>query len=648
MLSFLQKALTIRKVEEKLLELHSQRKITCTVHTCIGQELAAVAICEALNEDDSVFSNHRCHGHYLAFTGDIEGLIAEVMGKKNGTCSGIGGSMNLYSPNFLSNGIIGGMAGIAAGVGLSYKLHNSGSIVACFIGDGAMGQGMIYETMNIASLMQIPLLLVCENNAYSYDTPHQNNCAGDIIKRAQAFSIQTFTSDIWHIENLMQTANESVEYIRKTGKPAFHLINSYRLLSHSTHCNDYRNQEEIAAYASCDPLNVFSETDPETFVQMELEICTKINATVDALSQQDELRIAEYYTEPSKPHYSVWTPLETIDTRQVKLINEFFHEAMATDERILFMGEDVLSPFGGAFKIANGLSEIFPDRVFSTPISEQAMTGIAVGLAMMGFRPFLEIMFGDFLTLCMDQLLNHAAKMYLMYNKHLTCPLVIRTPVGAGGGMGATHSQSTEKFMAGIDGIKTIALNDLINPKDIYNAILSTERHPVVVLENKRDYGKKIAANLMKRFVFEKSNDQYPVVRIRPNNLSPNATIVTYGGMVDTVLASVNPLFAEFETMPEIFVLSCLHPIRYDDIIESVRITKKLFVVEEGTAFAGIGSEIISSVRESLEINFTARRISTLPVPLPAVKSLEHDVVPGVSMILNRIKESINESIAKN
>lgn len=640
-------ALLIRKVEERLLDLFNRRNIHGTIHTCIGQELAATAVCGTLSADDFVCSNHRCHGHYLAFTGDVAGLMAEVTGKRSGICAGIGGSMNLHRKHFLSNGIIGGMIGIAAGIGLAHKLDKSGSIAVCFIGDGAMGQGVVYEVMNMVSLMQIPLLIVCENNAYSYDTPHHSNTAGDIVLRAQSFDIKTFESDIWDIDNLLATARESVQYVRSTGMPAFALIDSYRLLSHSTHCNDYRDREEILTYALKDPLHIFSQADPDTYRQMEREITAQIDTVLESIRDDAELSIDDYYSEPAEQFSSEWVALEPVDTRQVKLINEFFHETMARDRRVVFMGEDVLSPFGGAFKVAAGLSDAYPDRIISTPISEQAMTGMSVGLALKGYRPFVEIMFCDFLTLCMDQLLNHAGKMFSMYNRQLSCPLVIRTPSGGGSGMGATHSQSLEKMVAAVDGVTTIALNNLIDPKEIYSAILNHAAGPVVVLENKRDYGKKIAGRLMKRFICEKSAAPYPTVRIRPTHAEAGATIVTYGGMVDTVLDAVKPLFLELELFPEIFVLSCVRPIAYADIVESVRKTGKLYVVEEGSAFGGIGSEVIATVTERAGRRFTARRIAALPVALPAVQSLESEVLANVKKIVTGIKESINEHSAE-
>ncbi len=642
----IKEALTIRKVEEKFLELFTQGKLNGTVHTCVGQEFSAVGFCGQLQQDDFVFSNHRCHGHYISFTKDWKSLIAELMGKKDGICQGIGSSQHLYNSNFFSNGIQGGIVPVAAGIALSKKLIGANDIGIVFIGDGTLGEGVVYETMNIVSKWNIPLLIVCENNFYAQSTEQKTNLAGSIIKRAESFDIKTFESKIWDTGKFLTQAQESINYVRDNCKPAFHLVDLYRLNPHSKG-DDFRNIDEINKYHRIDPLNIFSKENPEFFKKFEEEIEEEINNYVQDTLKTDKLTIEEYYNPIEQDYSDEWEEIDTIDKRQIQLINEFFHEQMETNNDLLFIGEDVLSPYGGAFKAAKNLSDKYPEKVFSTPISEAAITGISNGLALGGFRPFLEIMFGDFTTLCMDQIINHASKFYHMYSKQVNCPIVVRTPMGGGRGYGPTHSQTLDKFLVGIDNITTVALNTLLNPKDIYSTILNKESHPVIIIENKTDYGKKIASNKIKNFTFEKNNADYPIVRVKHNRIKANATIVTYGGATDTVLNSIKPLFLELEIIPEIIVLSKIHPIDYFQIIESVKKTKKLYVVEEGTSAFGIGSEIIATVKESITENFVARRIAALPVPIPSVKSLEEVVLPSVEKIIYSIGESY-ESIARD
>jgi 2-oxoisovalerate dehydrogenase E1 component len=220
----LKEALRIRKVEEKFLELFSQGKLNGTVHTCVGQEFSAVAFAGQLKKKDFIFSNHRCHGHYIAFTGDTRGLIAELLGKASGTCGGIGSSQHLCNNNFFSNGIQGGIVPVAAGYALANKLKQNGAIGTVFIGDGTLGEGVFYETLNIISKWEIPLLIVCENNFYAQSTPQQINLAGDIQARAKAFGIKTFKGNTWEPELLMQQAQEAINYVRTETKPCFFLV----------------------------------------------------------------------------------------------------------------------------------------------------------------------------------------------------------------------------------------------------------------------------------------------------------------------------------------------------------------------------------------------------------------------------------------
>ena len=354
---------------------------------------------------------------------------------------------------------------------------------------------------------------------------------------------------------------------------------------------------------------------------------------------EKELPIEDYYQHPETRSGNSWTPLAAINKRQVELLNLFFREAIVSDERTVFLGEDILSPYGGAFKVTKELSFLRPERVFSTPISEAAITGISNGLALNGFKPFAEIMFGDFMTLAFDQIVNHASKFHHMFNKKVTCPVVIRTPMGGRRGYGPTHSQTLDKFLVGIDNIKTVALNTFLDPAIIYRSVLQ-QRHPVIVLENKTDYGKKIAQHNLKNFVAEYNDDAFPTVRIRPAVSVPTLTIVAYGGMADMVAALLDQVFLETDHKPELMIPSLISQLPLDLVAASVQRTGRLLVIEEGSAFAGVGAELIAAVVEKTDRKIRAKRIAAYPVPIPSVKSLENIVLPDKTRILQEIKAS--------
>ena len=635
----MQEALRIRRVEEKFLELFSQGRLNGTVHTSVGQEFSAVAFAGQLKSEDFIFSNHRCHGHYLSFTKDLRGLIGELMGKHSGTCGGIGSSQHLQFGNFYSNGIQGGITPLAAGFGLAQKLRKNSNIGIVFIGDGTLGEGVLYETMNMVSKWQIPLMIVCENNFYAQSTAQETSLAGDICKRAEAFGIESRHADTWDAENLISSAKQAIDDVRTTGRPLFFRVDTYRLNAHSKGDDD-RDPAEIEEYRQKDFLHRYKEEKPDEYQKLLEPIDREINAVVEEMANEKELSIQEYYAPPLPAPKPEWPPLEDSNLRQVQHLNRFFKRAMEADPGLLFIGEDVLSPYGGAFKVARDLSDLFPDRVFSTPISEAALTGISNGLALAGFRPFAEIMFGDFMTLAFDQIVNHASKFYHMYNHKAKCPVVIRTPMGGRRGYGPTHSQTLDKFLIGIENVTTVALNCLISPEVIYEAVLK-EEHPVIVIENKSDYGRKVRGKPIKNYRYQQSGGPYPVVRIRPVSSLPTATIVTYGGASSMLVDCLEQIFYEADIKPEVLVLSKISPLDCSAIIDSVSVTGHLFVVEEGGVTGGIGSEIIAAVVEQVDAKITCARIGALPVPIPAVKSLEDQVLPNAVTIIETLKRFV-------
>jgi 2-oxoisovalerate dehydrogenase E1 component len=632
-------ALRIRRVEEKFLELFSQGRLNGTVHTSVGQEFSAVAFAGQLLPGDFVFSNHRCHGHYLSFTRDLRGLIGELMGKRSGTCGGVGSSQHLCFENFFSNGIQGGIVPLAAGYGLAKKLRKEKHIGIVFIGDGTLGEGVLYETMNIVSKWQIPLMIVCENNFYAQSTAQQTSLAGDICKRAEAFGIQSRHADTWDVVNLLQASQQAIDEVRTTGEPLFFRVDTYRLNAHSKGDDD-RDPAEIEEYRQKDFLHRLKNDKTEEYRRFLEPIDKEINDIVEELETEGELSLQQYYTPSAAAVEATWRPLEDTNLRQVQLLNQFFKHAMEADPGLLFIGEDVLSPYGGAFKVARDLSAMFPDRVFSTPISEGALTGISNGLALAGFRPFAEIMFGDFMTLAFDQIVNHAAKFHHMYNHKAKCPVVIRTPMGGRRGYGPTHSQTLDKFLIGIENVTTVALNCLVSPEVIYEAVLK-EGHAVIVIENKSDYGRKVGRKPIKNYEYLVSDDAYPVVRICPVSSTPTATIVTYGGASSMLVDCLAKVFHDADIKPEVLVLSKISPLDCGAIVESVRVTGRLFVLEEGSVTGGIGSEIIATVSELIDTKITCARIGALPVPIPAVKSLEDQVLPSVYAIVETIKRFV-------
>ena len=267
-------AITIRLVENELLELFTQGELNGTVHTAIGQEFTGVFISKYLNENDFVVTNHRGHGHYISRTNNIKGLIGEIMGKVDGVSGGYGGSQHLVDKNFLSNGIQGGMVPIATGHALFYKLNNLNNISVSFIGDGTLGEGIIYETFNIASMFEVPILIVLENNGYAQSTPFKQTFRGDIRKRIEGFGLKYFKSSTYDLDDLDLTTKSAIDFVRETKKPALIEIETYRLNSHSKG-DDNRYNTEINERLQKDLLSIFLNTNNQELKEFTLKIKTQ-------------------------------------------------------------------------------------------------------------------------------------------------------------------------------------------------------------------------------------------------------------------------------------------------------------------------------------------------------------------------------------
>lgn len=254
-MDFFKQMLLIRRTEEKILELFSAGDLTGTTHTCIGQEACAVGVIGALDtERDIVVSNHRCHGHFLAYGGPLEALLGEVMGKDIGACRGVGGSQHLCYRNFYTNGVQGGMVPVATGMAMAEKLTNKGAVTAVFIGDGTLGQGVVYESFNLASLWELPILFVVEANQYAQSTPTTRALAGSMADRPRAFGIPTRVVAVKSAPAVQEAAAELVARIRLGHGPACLILETFRLGPHSKG-DDMRPKAMLQEAAGRDPLN---------------------------------------------------------------------------------------------------------------------------------------------------------------------------------------------------------------------------------------------------------------------------------------------------------------------------------------------------------------------------------------------------------
>lgn len=339
------------------------------------------------------------------------------------------------------------------------------------------------------------------------------------------------------------------------------------------------------------------------------------------------------------------TPRETLTVAGE--INRALHTLFETDPRVYLVGEDLLDPYGGAFKISRGLSDRWPARVLPTPISEGAIAGVCGGMALRGLRPIAEIMFGDFITLAFDQIINHIAKFRPMYNGQVSCPVTIRTPMGGGRGYGPTHSQSLEKFLVGIPGINVVAVSHLHDISSFYQAAVLGGDDPTIVIEHKLLYGQQaadISSGRMQEFSVAATSGPFPTINLSLSNFKrADVTIITYGGSTRLALAVAKRMLIEHEIFVDVTVLGQLSPLPADDIVQAVRRSRRAVTLEEGTYRLGVGAEIASTVTERLWGTLLApvRRVAADDAIIPAARNLEDLMLPNAERLERAILQSV-------
>lgn len=323
-------------------------------------------------------------------------------------------------------------------------------------------------------------------------------------------------------------------------------------------------------------------------------------------------------------------------------LNGALHRMMSADQRVVLLGEDLLDPYGGAFKVTHGLSTAFPDRVFTTPISEAGFTGVAVGMAMRGLLPIVEIMFGDFLMLAADQLLNHATKYAWMYDDRVRVPLVVRAPMGARRGYGPTHSQSIEKHFLGMPGLVVVAASPYHDPGALLEHAVLHDPRPVLFVENKLMYARPLqlaaASGRLGDLAVRSSGDAYPTICLSLGDFSScDLTIVTYGGMAELAVAAAEQLLIEHEIEAEVVIVSALAPLDLDPIAEALERSGRLLVCEEATPVASWGSELVSRMAtERFHLLRAAPvKVAARNVPIANTRALEEAIVPQVDDIVD-------------
>ncbi len=635
--------LLIRGFEQRVSVLYRDGEVPGFVHLSIGQEATAVGACWPLGPSDVITSTHRGHGHCLAKGLDPLGMFAELMGKEEGTNRGRGGSMHIADPSigiFGANGIVAAGLPIAAGAATAAQLRADGSVAVAFFGDGAVAHGAFHEAMNLAAVWRLPVIFLCENNGYAEFSPASSQSAAPLERRAAGYGVDYFAVDGNDVVATASIMDEVVAATRTGRGPALIEATTYRWHGHyEGDPQRYRSSDEVRAWEARDPLLVHARrlraagVDDDVISSLESSVAQELDDAVDAarrFASPAESTLTDYVLRPRPTRAEPPPPGEDAPVfRTMDAVRTALEVELAGDDRVFVAGIDV-GAGGNVFGLMRGLHDQFGDRVRDTPISETAIVGLGVGAAMAGMRPVVELMYLDFLGVCLDQLLNQAAKMPFMTGGTATMALTVRTQFGAGRSSGSQHSQSLEALLAHIPGLSVVMPS---TPSDTYGLLRAAiqDPNPVVFIENRLLYGMKGPQ--------PPSDYILPIgtsVVVRPGT---DITVVSVSRMVHEAVAAAELLAGEGISV-EVIDLRTVAPIDMGPVLDSVHKTSRLLIAHEAVVPFGIGAEIAATVaREGFwDLDAPIQRVGAAATPPPYSPDLERAWLPDREDIAEAVR----------
>jgi 2-oxoisovalerate dehydrogenase E1 component len=635
----------IRRFDERTVELFNQGLVKGTAHSYVGEEAVAAGACAALRADDYIVGTHRGHGHCIAKGADVDRMMAELMGRADGYCGGLGGSMHIAALdlNILGcNGIVAAGLPIGTGAALANRLRKTDRVVIAFFGDGASSQGVVHESLNLAAVWKLPIIFLCENNQYALSTSSRRTIAGESIAgRAAGYGIPGVRVDGNDVRAVYETVTSAVARARAGEGPTLVEALTYRWGGHSMRANlpDYRTKEEEREWMERDPiarLKAELERAGATLMRIkELEEAVEVemDEAVAFGTGSPEPTVEVMETSVYAPHPPASEPVDRSgpDLTMVDALNQALHAEMTRDERVFVMGEDV-GLIGGIFQVTRGLREKFgEDRVRDTPISEAGFLGAGIGAAIAGLRPIVEIQIWDFIAVTMDQVVNQAAKFRFMLGGKPTVPLVIRGPQGGGIRLAAQHSQSLEAWFAHVPGLVVVAPSTPYDAKGLLASAIRDD-NPVIFLEHKALYATKGPVPAEPYAI--------PLGKADVKRAGRDVTVVATQAMVARALGAAADLEKEGVSV-EVIDPRTLVPLDEGAILASVAKTHRLVIAHEAVKRGGFGAEIAALVAEKAvdELDAPIVRVGARGVPMPYNEGLERQTIPTQADIVAAIRQ---------
>ena len=636
-IEMLRRMMVIRGFEERVSALYRDGEVPGFVHLSTGQEASAVGACWPLRDTDVLTSTHRGHGHCLAKGLAPLGMFAELMARDGGTNRGRGGSMHIADPTigiFGANGIVGAGLPIAVGAAAAAQLRADGNVAVAFFGDGAVAQGAFHEAVNLAAVWNLPAVFWCENNGYAEFSPAATQHAAPLERRAAGYGVDYVGVDGNDVVAVATTMSGVLDAVR-SGRPVIVEAATYRWHGHyEGDPQRYREDSELQEWKARDPIVVQArrleslgvDTAEIGAVQVSVDAlldealaAARASSAPDVASVHDfVLRERPAHPEPAPP--SADAPI----FRTMDAIHDALEIELAEDPEVFVAGIDVAEG-GNVFGLMRGLHDQFGDRVRDTPISETAIMGLGVGAAMAGMRPVVEMMYLDFVGVCLDQLLNQAAKMPFMTGGAAAMGLTVRTQFGAGRSSGSQHSQSLEALLAHIPGLTVVMPS---TPADTYGLLRAAiqDPNPVVFIENRLLYGMKGPRPAADHIVpIGKS------IVVRPGS---DLTLVSVSRMVHESVAAAEAVAGDGISV-EVIDLRTVAPLDLGPVLDSVHKTSRLLIAHEAVMPFGIGAEIAATVaREAFwDLDAPIERVGALATPPPYAPGLEAAWLPDRTTI---------------
>lgn len=640
----------IRAFEAKVLALTQSNppEIQGSVHLCAGQEAVPLGAMAALNDDDQVICTYRGHGWALASGVGPEALMAEICQKKAGLNGGRAGSAYAMAPHtrFIGeNSIVGAGTTIACGVAMANLAKKNGRVVIVTTGDGALNQGSVHEAMSFAAVRNLPIIFIVENNGWSELTPTSEMFEIErLAKRAAGYGITSATIDGTDPQIVHDSVALAAQHSRAGNGPTLLECTVPRLWGHySRDMEHYRPKANREADEQRDPITLLTQ---KLIASGELSVAEaqavlddqteRVNALTDEVmggDAPDPATATDNVTHSGKQMPTAKV-VEVKEATYIQAVNMALRDILDSDEDAILYGEDV-GFAGGIFQASRYLQRDFgSDRVFDTPIAENAILGSAVGAAMSGLKPIVEIMWADFIFVALDQLINQAANIRYITGGAANVPMVVRTQQGVTPGSCAQHSQSIEAILAHIPGLK-VAL--AATGEDAYALLRSAaaDPDPCVVIEARGLYQQKSAIS--------RTDTAEAVGKARLHKLGNDIAIVTWGTMVGPSLAAAEGLASDGIDC-SVLDLRWLNPLDEAALTKVVKAASgNLLVVHEAVRSAGFGAELIVRTQELCgdDVEIKAKRLTTPDVRMPSAPELQEALLPNADKISEMVRSML-------